>query len=73
MGYPSVSRPGSLGHPPAKYDVIMGKIHEHLDDRLIQFIGRQHVSFAGTAPDAPDGHLNVSPKGLLLQRQVVPA
>ena len=42
----------------------MGKIHEQLDDKLIEFIGRQHMFFVGTAPDSPDGHLNVSPKGL---------
>jgi hypothetical protein len=30
----------------------------------VGFIGRQHVFFVGTAPDAPEGHLNVSPKGL---------
>jgi Pyridoxamine 5'-phosphate oxidase len=42
----------------------MGKIHERLDDRLIEFITKQHLFFVGTAPDSPDGHLNVSPKGL---------
>ena len=42
----------------------MRKIYDQLDDRLVDFIGRQHVFFVGTAPDSPDGHLNVSPKGL---------
>src|SRR5918998_2238851 len=42
----------------------MGKVYEQLDDALAGFIGRQHVFFVGTAPDAPEGHLNVSPKGL---------
>ena len=42
----------------------MGKIHEQPDDKLIEFIGRQHIFFVGTAPDSTDGHLNVSPKGL---------
>ena len=42
----------------------MGKIYDQLDDRLVDFIGRQHVFFVGTAPDSPEGHLNVSPKGL---------
>ncbi len=42
----------------------MGKIYERLDDHLLAFIKRQHVFFVGTAPDSPDGHLNVSPKGL---------
>lgn len=42
----------------------MGKLHSQLDDRLIDFIERQHVFFVGTAPSSPDGHLNISPKGL---------
>jgi hypothetical protein len=42
----------------------MGKVYERLDDELIEFLGRQHVFFVGTAPDSPGGHLNVSPKGL---------
>lgn len=42
----------------------MGKVYEQLDEALVGFIGRQHVFFVGTAPDSPDEHLNVSPKGL---------
>ena len=42
----------------------MGKTYEGIDERLREFIGRQHVFFVGTAPLAADGHLNVSPKGL---------
>lgn len=42
----------------------MGRVHGGLDDRLVEFIGRQHVFFVGTAPTALDGHLNLSPKGL---------
>ena len=42
----------------------MGKVYDRIDDKLSDFIGRQHVFFVGTAPDAPAGHLNVSPKGL---------
>ena len=42
----------------------MGKVHEQLEDTLVRFIGRQHVFFVGTAPASPEGHLNVSPKGL---------
>jgi len=43
---------------------MMGKVYERLDDSLTRFIGKQHISFVGTAPNSPDGHLNVSPKGL---------
>jgi hypothetical protein len=42
----------------------MGKLYDEIDDRLGEFIRRQHVFFVGTAPDSPEGHLNVSPKGL---------
>jgi hypothetical protein len=42
----------------------MGKVYQQLEEALVGFIGRQHVFFVGTAPDAPDGHLNISPKGL---------
>jgi hypothetical protein len=42
----------------------MGKVYEQLDEAQIRFIEQQHVFFVGTAPDSPDGHLNVSPKGL---------
>ena len=42
----------------------MGKVYDGIDDRLAEFLGRQHVFFVGTAPSDPDGHLNVSPKGL---------
>ena len=42
----------------------MGKVHDHLDDGLREWIGRQHVCFVATAPSGPDGHVNVSPKGM---------
>ena len=42
----------------------MGEHHEQLDEKLVDFIGRQHVFFVGTAPTSTDGHLNISPKGL---------
>lgn len=42
----------------------MGKVHERIDDRLRRFIAAQHVFFVATAPSGPDGHVNVSPKGI---------
>ena len=42
----------------------MGKVYDEIDRGLQEFIGRQHVFFVGTAPTSPEGHLNVSPKGL---------
>jgi hypothetical protein len=50
----------------------MGKVYERLDDHLMDFIGRQHLFFVGTAPESPDGHLNVSPKGLDTFRNLGP-
>lgn len=42
----------------------MGKVYEEIDDRLARFIAAQRLFFVGTAPSAPEGRLNVSPKGL---------
>lgn len=41
----------------------MGKTYDAIDDRMAEFIGRQHLFFVGTAPNDPDGRLNISPKG----------
>lgn len=43
----------------------MGTVHERIDDRVRAFIGAQHVFFVATAPLAADGHVNVSPKGVV--------
>jgi hypothetical protein len=40
----------------------MGKVHEHIDAKLADWIGRQSLFFVATAPGA-GGHVNVSPKG----------
>jgi hypothetical protein len=42
----------------------MGKRYEQIDGRLRGFILAQPLFFVGTAPSRPDGHLNISPKGL---------
>lgn len=42
----------------------MGKVYERIDDRLREFIERQHMFFVATAPTAVTGHVNVSPKGM---------
>ena len=41
----------------------MGKTYDAIDDRMAEFIARQHLFFVGTAPNDPDGRLNISPKG----------
>lgn len=40
----------------------MAQKYDHLNDKLIDFIGRQHLYFVGTA--AAEGFVNVSPKGM---------
>ena len=40
----------------------MGKIYEHIDAKLAEWIGRQRLFFVATAP-SEGGHVNVSPKG----------
>jgi hypothetical protein len=42
----------------------MGELHAQLDDGLRSFIGEQRVFFVATAPLSPEGHINLSPKGL---------
>ena len=42
----------------------MSKLHEAIDERLSRFLLAQPVFFVGTAPLDPDGHVNVSPKGM---------
>ena len=40
------------------------KFHEEIRDRHREFIEEQHVFFVATAPLSPEGHVNLSPKGL---------
>lgn len=41
----------------------MGKVYDEIDERLAGWIGSQPLFFVASAPLAPDGHVNVSPKG----------
>ena len=41
----------------------MGKLYNKLDEKLTDFIARQHMFFVATAPLSGEGHVNVSPKG----------
>jgi len=40
------------------------KVHERIAGRLRDFIEAQPMFFVATAPSGPDGHVNVSPKGM---------
>ena len=42
----------------------MGKVFDEIDDRMREWIARQHMFFVATAPLAGDGLVNLSPKGL---------
>lgn len=42
----------------------MGKVYPEIDGRLREFIAAQPVFFVATAPSGPEGHVNVSPKGM---------
>jgi hypothetical protein len=42
----------------------MGRVYEHIDEKLAQFMTAQHVFFVATAPLAAEGLVNLSPKGL---------
>ena len=42
----------------------MGKLYESIDERLADFIERQHLFFVATAPAGAEGRVNLSPKGL---------
>jgi hypothetical protein len=40
------------------------KVYPEITAQLREFVLAQHVFFVATAPSGPDGHVNVSPKGL---------
>lgn len=42
----------------------MGKHFDSIDARMAEWIGAQHLFFVATAPQANDGLVNLSPKGL---------
>lgn len=42
----------------------MGQVYPDISDRIAEFLLAQKVFFVATAPSDPDGHVNLSPKGL---------
>lgn len=42
----------------------MGKLLDHLDDQISEFVVAQQLFFVATAPSGGEGHVNLSPKGL---------
>ncbi|WP_305790148.1 pyridoxamine 5'-phosphate oxidase family protein [Symbioplanes lichenis] len=40
------------------------KVHDAITGRLREFVERQPMFFVATAPSGPEGHVNVSPKGM---------
>src|SRR3954451_16540049 len=49
----------------------MGKVFDEIDEKLAAWIGRQRMFFVGTAPSGADGHVNVSPKGLIVSLRIL--
>jgi hypothetical protein len=42
----------------------MGKVYDSIEPRLRDFVLSQPVFFVASAPNGPDGHVNLSPKGM---------
>lgn len=42
----------------------MAKVYEGIEPRLREFVLSQPVFFVASAPSGPDGHVNISPKGM---------
>jgi Pyridoxamine 5'-phosphate oxidase len=42
----------------------VGKVYERIEPRLRAFVLSQPLFFVATAPSGPDGHVNLSPKGM---------
>lgn len=42
----------------------MAKWYDEINDKVQDFIGKQHMFFVATAPLSAEGHVNLSPKGL---------
>lgn len=45
------------------YPEVMGKVYDGIDELLASWIRAQPLWFVATAPLAPNGHVNVSPRG----------
>ncbi len=41
----------------------MAEVIDRLDDKLVDWMAKQHVFFVATAPSGDGGHVNLSPKG----------
>lgn len=54
-------RPSTASDEP--YPELMGKVYDGIDESLASWIASQPLWFVATAPLAPDGHVNVSPRG----------
>lgn len=43
----------------------MGRIFDSIDTAMCQWLDKQAMFFVATAPNDPDGHINLSPKGAI--------
>lgn len=51
----------------------MGHLGSVIDEKIRQFVASQHVFFVASAPLDPQGHVNLSPKGLNTFRVLGPS
>jgi hypothetical protein len=56
--------------PRLGLEAAMGKLFDHIDDGLAEWIGAQALFFVATAP-SEGGHVNVSPKGPIESFRIV--
>lgn len=42
----------------------MARLYDSITPKLQEFTGKQHIFFVATAPLSPEGHVNLSPKGM---------
>ncbi len=49
----------------------MAKVFDEITDHIREWVGRQPMFFVATAPLAPGGHVNVSPKGPISSLRIV--
>jgi hypothetical protein len=49
--------------PAQAKGTLLGRVYDVIDNAIGQWLAQQPVFFVATAPNDPDGHVNLSPKG----------
>ena len=61
--WPTTSKARASASRVANTIPAMAKVFEEITEHIREWVARQSMFFVATAPLAPDGHVNVSPKG----------